>query len=301
MAFESFIGGIAANRSNEAMASRNRDMQWKMFREQDEINLRNWHMQNEYDSPIQQRKRMEAAGFNPALFYGQGTPGNSKPVGTPSSQSGAMIPMANAFAGMDMLGSMNQVSDLRTKQKQREAIEMDIYRTLMDADYVKSKNQYQRFINGAQGATIGFKLEELKELFPMVSKWDNVNEQGKVNLTMMQIDTLFTMHMQNEDLITQKYDNTIKSVYARWAGAGWVPGAMDKDIYMYVNQMPAWQRQAFFTAVMAETAIGGKVAPLVGGAVGAAQGKWRDYEKNNAKRERQSARENKTKTKKFID
>lgn len=36
-----------------------------------------WHMQNLYNSPEEQMKRFGAAGLNPHLIYGQGSPGNS--------------------------------------------------------------------------------------------------------------------------------------------------------------------------------------------------------------------------------
>lgn len=36
-----------------------------------------WHMQNKYNSPIEQMERFKAAGLNPNLIYGQGTAGNS--------------------------------------------------------------------------------------------------------------------------------------------------------------------------------------------------------------------------------
>lgn len=37
---------------------------------QNDINIENWNMQNEYNSPINQRKRLEEAGINPAAVFG---------------------------------------------------------------------------------------------------------------------------------------------------------------------------------------------------------------------------------------
>lgn len=56
----------ATNRSNE-----------RMNRENNDYNLRLWQMNNEYNTPANQRLRMEAAGFNPNLMYGSMLPGNS--------------------------------------------------------------------------------------------------------------------------------------------------------------------------------------------------------------------------------
>lgn len=40
----------------------------RIMREQNDWNERMWHMNNEYNSPLSQRQRMEAAGLNPNLF-----------------------------------------------------------------------------------------------------------------------------------------------------------------------------------------------------------------------------------------
>lgn len=40
---------------------------------QNDINIANWNMQNEYNSPANQRKRLEEAGINPAVLGGQNT------------------------------------------------------------------------------------------------------------------------------------------------------------------------------------------------------------------------------------
>lgn len=39
---------------------------------QDAINVRNWNMQNEYNTPAAQRERLEKAGLNPNLMFGAG-------------------------------------------------------------------------------------------------------------------------------------------------------------------------------------------------------------------------------------
>jgi len=36
-----------------------------------------WKMQNEYNSPLNQMKRLKEAGLNPNLMYGKGTVGNA--------------------------------------------------------------------------------------------------------------------------------------------------------------------------------------------------------------------------------
>lgn len=49
----------------------------KLAEQQNEYNLQMWNLQNEYNSPAAQMKRLEDAGLNTALMYGQGSTGNA--------------------------------------------------------------------------------------------------------------------------------------------------------------------------------------------------------------------------------
>lgn len=68
------LGGSLINAG--AQKRINRESQaWneKMFNLQDERDLRNWNMTNEYNSPQAQMKRLQEAGLNPNLVYGNGS------------------------------------------------------------------------------------------------------------------------------------------------------------------------------------------------------------------------------------
>lgn len=49
----------------------------KLAEQQNEYNLNMWNLQNEYNSPQAQMQRLEDAGLNKALMYGQGSTGNA--------------------------------------------------------------------------------------------------------------------------------------------------------------------------------------------------------------------------------
>lgn len=57
----------------------------EQWNRQNEWNLSMWNKQNEYNSPAQQMARYKAAGLNPNLIYGQGSPGLASPM--PQAQS----------------------------------------------------------------------------------------------------------------------------------------------------------------------------------------------------------------------
>lgn len=51
--------------------------QTRLAEQQNQYNLDMWNLQNEYNSPAAQMRRYQEAGLNPALMYGQVTPGNA--------------------------------------------------------------------------------------------------------------------------------------------------------------------------------------------------------------------------------
>ena len=55
----------------------NYGLQKRLAAQQNEYNLQMWNLQNEYNSPQAQMQRLEDAGLNKALMYGQGSTGNA--------------------------------------------------------------------------------------------------------------------------------------------------------------------------------------------------------------------------------
>lgn len=53
---------------------------------QNRQNMANWREQNEYNTPANQRKRMEAAGLAPQLMYGSGSSGGGQAGAAPAMQ-----------------------------------------------------------------------------------------------------------------------------------------------------------------------------------------------------------------------
>lgn len=71
------IGGIISaftqGRQNRLQRQWQQDENLRAF----ERNKEMWDLQNVYNSPAEQMKRFKAAGLNPNLIYGKGTPGNA--------------------------------------------------------------------------------------------------------------------------------------------------------------------------------------------------------------------------------
>lgn len=80
----SLIGGIgsllsqgSANRSNERMARENMEFQAEQNQIDREFQVEQWNRNNEYNTPAAQVERLQAAGLNPAMMYGQGGAGST--------------------------------------------------------------------------------------------------------------------------------------------------------------------------------------------------------------------------------
>jgi hypothetical protein len=68
----SAIGAIGANRANRRTIQANKEaaeLEWNR-------NIDFWNKQNEYNSPVNQMKRLSEAGLNPNLVYGSGATAN---------------------------------------------------------------------------------------------------------------------------------------------------------------------------------------------------------------------------------
>lgn len=75
----------------------------------DKANIKFWQMQNEYNDPAEQMKRLEQAGLNPNLVYGQSVSGAT-------GQAGAVAPSKAAPYSMDLGGAaMNAMSAHQTQ------------------------------------------------------------------------------------------------------------------------------------------------------------------------------------------
>ncbi len=83
----------------------------KLAEYQYEKNLEMWNRQNDYNTPLNQRNRMVAAGFNPNLVYGHGSV-----VNTASSSPSYSAPSLQAYTNYGNYGSAALQGFLQTEQ-----------------------------------------------------------------------------------------------------------------------------------------------------------------------------------------
>ena len=85
----SLFGGFSSQNSSKKMMREQMRWQESMYNRQLADNRENWQMQNEYNSPSNQRKLLEDAGYNPALFGHDLSSGSSADQIASGSMQGA--------------------------------------------------------------------------------------------------------------------------------------------------------------------------------------------------------------------
>lgn len=114
----SLIDGIFGGISDEAANDLSRELQQQQL----DWNEKMWNLNNEYNTPAAQIARMQDAGLNPNLMYGQGTPGNSSSPA--SSVSPPHIRPVNYMQGLiGMPDSMLKIAQAKYIDAQREKVE----------------------------------------------------------------------------------------------------------------------------------------------------------------------------------
>ena len=100
------IGSIASNFYNTAQSSRNADLAYNRQRSlmamQQGYAVQNWNREVNYNSPIEQMKRLKEGDLNPNLVYGNGAVGLEAPSTAaptaPSAPMAPVVPMSNPIA-----------------------------------------------------------------------------------------------------------------------------------------------------------------------------------------------------------
>lgn len=164
-------GANDANRQNLEIARQQNELNYRMFQEQNEVTDRRIAQELAYNTPTQQRQRLEEAGLNPALALGNISTGTmtAQTSATPAPASGAT--MQNA-----MLGLQQGVSDagrnivdtyLQSKQSdlmdaQKANIEANTASTLAQNKFIDERSRADIANAVAQKANIEANTEKIK-------------------------------------------------------------------------------------------------------------------------------------------
>lgn len=159
----------------------------KLMQLQYQQNLDLWNKQNEYNSPTAQMQRLQAAGLNPNVVYGNGVSGNSS--NNTSTSLGAVAPVDytdSMFKGVSAVTSVKLArSQVRRAETQNQLDLALAANKALDTQYLRETLNSRV---GYQNALTKFSLEQ----------WPLVLEQQKNVITIQGIDI---------DLKLQEYYN----------------------------------------------------------------------------------------------
>lgn len=148
-----------------------------------------WQTQQEYNTPAQQRKRLEDAGLNPALMYGAGQGANvagglssvpNPSVGLPASGSGmpSSLQIDPATASVIRLNDAQaELAEERADTEGHQRKLLDSTAALNDANTFGAKlhSEYQRIVNEIADATkevtVEKALADLNQTFALTDKF----------------------------------------------------------------------------------------------------------------------------------
>ncbi|WNK13549.1 MAG: DNA pilot protein [Microvirus sp.] len=189
------LAGIAAmtnaganvfNAVNTGIQNRaNRRHAEKMFNWQNDTNISNWAMENEYNSPANQMKRLKEAGLNPALAYGGGATATGGTVGRSSAQSppGQAAQVDGNSMGNFILSFMKMQLD----EKRLDVLDAQTKGINEKTLLTQLQSQHQAFQNYKDpkvfNDSFGYQLDALKL----------GNEKTKTEMLKTEADTKFTL------------------------------------------------------------------------------------------------------------
>jgi hypothetical protein len=257
----SIIGGLIGASSQRRANRENMRFTEQMYNRQRADNLFNWHLQNSYNHPSQQRKRLEDAGFNSALMYGKSaSSGVAGQVQGATPQNKEIKPQTTGqFIGDAGNSVMNSMYDLRIKaqqaknlKKQESLLDQDILKRSAELVGQKIQNQSKRlgfnvdtrYLDTLTGLSVDAAEENIRGT--MISNRLNLDENERRWAT-----TIWNVREAATRILNHRLNMARTAQEVRFLRQRIQLIKYDKDIKRIQNEMwkrgqnpsdPAWQR-----------------------------------------------------------
>jgi len=185
-----------------------------------------WNLQNQYNSPLEQRKRWAEAGMNPNLAYGGATGGNSSSMTHMSAPSAVQVPglMPN------LPGIINMFQDMQLKHAQIDNVKAQTDSTLQNTVNnavketilgTKSGREKLAFQNEQEYSSEWMKqrnINQMREGRLLGQKWFNQEtardtellRQKQINANLGSIQ--FENEKRQQDIIFKKHQNEFRQI-----------------------------------------------------------------------------------------
>ena len=115
-------------------------MSKKLMNYQNNLNIKNWQMANEYNKPINQMARFREAGLNPNLIYGN-MENTATSLSSPSAESASIDRRNNLMQNIQMAASLRQM------EAQTKLLNAKTLRENVEAAYTEERSKQQQWYN----------------------------------------------------------------------------------------------------------------------------------------------------------
>lgn len=258
------------NEANIALQRETNDLAYKMFHEGNDFSRQQaidmFNLENEYNRPEEQVKRLRDAGLNPALMMDNGTMVNSGDISTPSSlstpnlvapQVGKVPPISEGL--IDALKGMTEIQNVRSKTdlqdsetwKNYQKTDAEVQQLLSDVKYKEAMTNYQnlqtsldeKFASMERSRKLSEMAANIKKLFADAQLAAFKGETEKANKLYLEAETKLTdtkekqmkgrfglelMMLRANIRLLQEQRNTEKSKQGALYGQGLQSRAMAK-------------------------------------------------------------------------
>lgn len=183
------LGGLLNNGMSYKNARKLMTQQQEWNRQQAEwqnqVNIQNWQMQNEYNNPFNQMKRLQEAGLNPNLMYGNGSASTGNATSAPDAASVNSAPMSAPRANFDFsrLGTDAMQAAISLRQQDNND---KLAQSQVDYNRAKVATEEAKALNLMAGTDLTkWDIEKGQMLFDILKG----NEEKRGQLMQSQIDS----------------------------------------------------------------------------------------------------------------
>ena len=121
------VSNLFTNNKNAQIARENNEFNAQQSLLQHQRNIELWNMNNEYNTPANQIKRLEEAGLSPYLAYSNGAAGGTASApSAPSAMRAESYQFKNPLSGLtEIMGLLSSVESLKNQKLQNEKQSID--------------------------------------------------------------------------------------------------------------------------------------------------------------------------------
>lgn len=153
----SILGNVLNVGSQKQTNEAQLDWSREQFAKQREYALADWEMNNQYNSPAEQMKRLKAAGLNPNLVYGNGATTTAGPIRSTESQ--AYKPTAPQVETGGLTQALMSMYDIQLKQAQTDNVKAAVEVAKQELLNKITENKTKEFDLGVKQELLPITLE----------------------------------------------------------------------------------------------------------------------------------------------